>query len=225
MRSLFFCIFAMICVPPLMAGGVTVYEVNPDQQATAQKHISANKLRALLTHLDSLDTRFEQTVYTFEGDVLQQTSGHLTAARPGKVRWETKPPIEQLVVSDGKTLWIYDPDLEQVSIRPFNQDLSKTPAVLFIGDLETLESSYDISHELGDAANTAEYTLTPIGADSLYEKVSLGFINKTPSSMTLWDSLGQKTEIIFNGQRLNQTLDLKLFHFSPPEGVDILRDE
>jgi outer membrane lipoprotein carrier protein len=208
-----------------MAGGVSATEMTlGDQRADAdQANTSTNKLRALLLKLDSLDARFEQTVYSIEGDVLQQTSGHLIASRPGKVRWETNPPLEQLVISDSETLWIYDPDLEQVSIRPFNQNLSNTPAALFIGDLGTLESSYDISHKQGDI--TDEYTLVPLVAHSLYEKVALGFTNKIPSSMTLWDSLGQKTKIIFHGQRLNQALDLQLFHFDPPEGVDILRDE
>ncbi|MEH6467904.1 MAG: outer-membrane lipoprotein carrier protein LolA, partial [Porticoccus sp.] len=123
---------------------------------------------------------------------------------------------------DGETLWIYDPDLEQVTIKPFNQDLSKTPAILFIGNLDTLEQSYKIYIEQGEVIN---FSLIPIADDSLYEKVALSFSGKTPTTMALWDSLGQKTEIKFSSTTLNESIDPALFSFEPPEGVDILRDE
>ncbi|MEH6528474.1 MAG: outer membrane lipoprotein chaperone LolA [Porticoccus sp.] len=181
-----------------------------------------SELRQLLTNLNTLNTSFQQTVYSSDATVIQQTSGQLHAARPGKVRWQTEPPMEQLLVSDGETLWIYDPDLEQVTIKPFNQDLSKTPAILFIGNLDTLEQSYKIYIEQGEVIN---FSLIPIADDSLYEKVALSFSGKTPTTMTLWDSLGQKTEIKFSSTTLNESIDPALFSFEPPEGVDILRDE
>jgi outer membrane lipoprotein carrier protein len=180
------------------------------------------ELRQLLTNLNALNTSFHQTVYSSDGVAMQQTSGQLLAARPGKVRWQAEPPMEQLVVSDGDTLWIYDPDLEQVTIKPFNQDLSKTPAILFIGDLDTLEQSYEIYIEKGD---TVAFTLIPLTTDSLYEKVALSFKGETPIAMVLWDSLGQKTAINFSKTQLNEPIDPVLFSFEPPKGVDILRDE
>lgn len=182
----------------------------------------ANELRELLANLNSINSAFQQTVYSIDGEPLQQTSGKLQAARPGRVRWQTEPPMEQLVISDSETLWIYDPDLEQVTIRPFDQDLSKTPAILFIGNLDTLEQSYDVFIEMG---NPTQFTLIPIGQDSLYEKVTLSFNGDNPLGMSLWDSLGQKTEVTFTQMQINQPLDTELFNFVPPEGVDILRDE
>jgi outer membrane lipoprotein carrier protein len=181
-----------------------------------------SELRLLLTNLNTLSTSFQQTVYSSDGTALQQTSGQLQAARPGKVRWQAEPPMEQLLVSNGETLWIYDPDLEQVTIKPFDQDLSKTPAILFIGNLDTLEQSYKIYIEQGEVVN---FSLIPIAVDSLYEKVALSFSGETPTTMTLWDSLGQKTEINFSNTALNKPIDPALFSFEPPEGVDILRDE
>jgi len=225
MKSLFFYVVLCVLASPLLAGGqvATSLDATRDKDNISGKSISStDALRTLLSNVNSLDTRFEQTVYSFEGDILQKTTGHLMAVRPGKVRWMTAPPIEQLVVSDSETLWIYDPDLEQVSIQSFDQDLSKTPAALFIGNLDNLELSYDISQQQGEIT---EFTLVPTAADSLYEKVALGFANKAPVSMTLWDSLGQKTKITFQGLQLNQPIDPALFHFDPPDGVDILRDE
>ncbi|WP_461480636.1 outer membrane lipoprotein chaperone LolA [Porticoccus sp.] len=183
---------------------------------------AANALRARLAGLDSLTAKFEQTVYAAEGDVLQQASGQMQAARPGRVRWQTDAPLEQLIVSDGQTLWLYDPDLEQVTIKPFEEDLSKTPAVLFIGDLAALEQSYSVSVEEGD--NTL-FTLRPIAADSLYEKVTLSFVGDIPLAMALWDSLGQKTDIHFRDVQPNSPWEPEQFVFIAPQGVDIIGDE
>lgn len=181
-----------------------------------------SELRQRLTNLNTLNTSFQQTVYSSDDTVLQQTSGQLQAARPGKVRWQAEPPMEQLLISDGETLWIYDPDLEQVTIKAFDQNLSKTPAILFIGNLDTLEQSYKIYIEQGEIIN---FSLIPIADDSLYEKVALSFSGEIPTAMALWDSLGQKTEINFSNTLLNEPIDPAVFSFEPPEGVDILRDE
>ena len=189
---------------------------------------SANTLKSLLTKLNTLDTAFQQRVYSVEGDVIQQTAGQLHAARPGKVRWSTMPPMEQLVVSDSATLWIYDPDLEQVTVRSFDQDILKTPAALFIGDLETLEQIYDIHTEDGSIAKDStsiQFILIPRDTKSLYTKVALGFSGETPSSMTLWDTLEQKTHITFQDIQVNQAIAPEAFQFVPPEGTDIIRDE
>lgn len=183
---------------------------------------AAQKLRAQLIDLNTLDTAFIQTVYATEGDLLQQISGQLQAARPGQVRWETAPPMEQLIVSDGTTLWLFDPDLEQVTVRSFSNDLSRTPAVLFIGDLAALEQTYQVSVEHGQLS---VFTLIPLTDDNLYEKLTLSFAGKKPTGMKLWDGLGQRTEIEFSNTELNCPLSPELFTFIPPEGVDILRDD
>lgn len=183
---------------------------------------AANELRQRLEGLDSLSATFVQTVYAPEGDVLQEARGTMLAARPGRVRWQTDAPLEQLIVSDGHTLWLYDPDLEQVTIKPFEEDLSKTPAVLFIGDLAALEESYSVSLEEGEETL---FTLVPIATDTLYEKVSLTFAGTTPLGMALWDSLGQKTDIHFQDTVRNPAWKVEQFRFVPPEGVDIIGEQ
>jgi len=184
---------------------------------------AAGELRMRMSDLGSLSADFEQTVYAAEGDIVQQASGHMLAARPGRVRWNTDAPFEQLIVTNGKTLWLYDPDLEQVTIKPFDADLGKTPAVLFIGDLEALEDSYSVSLE--EEGPSALFILLPNKADSLYEKVTLRFEGLTPVTMALWDTLGQKTDIHFDHLQRNPPWTVDQFMFIPPEGVDIIGDE
>jgi outer membrane lipoprotein carrier protein len=224
-----FFLASICCVlvsPISLGGGIGVDTPQSPISIDTESH-STNELAELshlLSGLMTLSTDFEQTLYSQDNDVLQITTGRLQAARPGKVRWQTMPPMEQLVVSDSETLWIYDPDLEQVTIRAFNDDLSKTPTALFIGNLDNLGQSYRVTKEEVDREHL-KFILVPVSTDSLYKQVSLGFNESTPESMTLWDSLGQKTDIIFMGVQLNQPIDSDLFNFEPPEGVDIIHNE
>ena len=84
--------------------------------------------------VSSMETHFEQVTLDQSGEVLQSLSGTLTVARPGKMRWQTEPPYEQLVVSDGELVWVYDMDLEQVTIRQLEAKLQDTPALLLSGN-------------------------------------------------------------------------------------------
>lgn len=223
---------SLVCVGFVQAGGQSS-EQNIESEETKHSKESATTLKNLLNELNTLDTNFQQIVYSVEGDEIQQTSGKLQAMRPGKVRWSTLPPMEQLVVSDSQTLWIYDPDLEQVTIRSFDHDLSKTPAALFIGNLDTLEQTYQIYQEeiTGESSPTeqsiasSQFILIPRDKESLYTKIALGFVGEKPLSMSLWDSLEQKTHIVFQALQLNQPITPEAFHFIPPEGTDIIRDE
>lgn len=219
---------SLVCVGFVQAGGQSV-----EPEETKHSKESATTLKNLLNELNTLDTNFQQVVYSVEGDEIQQTSGQLQAMRPGKVRWSTLPPMEQLVVSDSETLWIYDPDLEQVTIRSFNQDLSKTPAALFIGNLDALEQTYKIYQEeiTGESTSTeqsvipSQFILIPRNKESLYTQIALGFAGKKPVSMSLWDTLEQKTHIAFEELQLNQPIAPEAFQFIPPEDTDIIRDE
>lgn len=193
----------LLCTIPSLAGGMP----------------AADALRQRLSGLDSLSASFEQTLYDAEDEVLQQARGSMLAARPGRVRWQTDAPLEQLIISDSHTLWLYDPDLEQVTVRPFQEDLSKTPAILFIGDLAALEESYDVTLDEGQETR---FTLTPVSGDSLYANVMLVFDGKMPVGMTLWDSLGQRTVIRFEGVQLNPEWQPGEFVFEPPAGVDVI---
>ncbi len=212
LRTLFFVGLVSVFMP-IWAGGATSVEL-PDGTKDLQQRLQS---------LNSLSARFSQTIYAVDDYIIQETSGHLQMARPGKVRWISDAPMEQWVIADGETLWIYDPDLEQVSIRAFQKNLEKTPAVLFVGNLDTLSTNYKILLET--VAENETYTLLPLDKESLYTKLTLSFDGENPDSMNLYDTLGQRTEILFFEQQINPSLDKTLFTFEPPEGVDILRDE
>ena len=176
-----------------------------------------------LAPLETLSARFNQTVTSADGYIAQETTGTMAVARPGKVRWHSDAPYEQLVVSDAETLWLYDPDLEQVTVRPFSNDISRTPAVLFIGEVDDLARDYEVTAE--KQGSRMLYWLAPKGGDALYERISIEFEDDRPVAMALWDSLGQVTRIGFSEVAVNGPMDEADFRFTPPPGVDILHDD
>jgi len=188
---------------------------------------AATQLKALLQPLITLRADFSQRIFAADGYEIQNSQGEMQVARPGKLRWIIAPPMEQWLISDGSTLWLYDPDLEQVIIRPFQQSVADTPAMLFSGGADQLEQSYIVSVSSTDTAAT--YILKPIASSGLYEQISLVFEGEIPTQIVIVDSLAQRTEIILSNVQRNVAMDAEqlnaLFSFIPPPGVDILQDD
>jgi outer membrane lipoprotein carrier protein len=209
LRLIRFAICALVFLPlAVMAGG----------------RDDASDLRRLLAPMENISANFEQILTGPDGHVIQRARGEMAVARPGKVYWHSEAPFEQLIVSDAETLWIYDPDLAQVTVRPFQRNIRRTPAILFIGEVGDLEAEYRVSAEqLTD--NETLYRLEPRGGDSLFESIAIRFAGGRPSSMVLRDSMGQETRIELSGVEINGDIASSRFQFEPPAGVDILRDD
>jgi len=188
---------------------------------------AAAQLKTLLQPLTTLRADFSQRIFAADGYEIQNSRGEMQVARPGKLRWIIAPPMEQWLISDGSTLWLYDPDLEQVIIRPFQQSVADTPAMLFSGGADQLEQSYTVSTSSTESSTT--YLLKPIASTGLYEKISLVFEGETPTQIVIVDSLAQRTEIILSNVQRNVAMATEqldaLFSFIPPPGVDILQDD
>lgn len=188
---------------------------------------AAAQLKALLHPLNTLRADFSQRIFSADGYEIQSSQGEMHVARPGKLRWIIAPPMEQWLISDGSTLWLYDPDLEQVIIRPFQQSVADTPAMLFGGGADQLEENYSVSVSSSEAG--ASYLLKPLVSTGLYEQITLVFAGETPTQIIIVDSLAQRTEIILSNAQRNTALSTEqidaLFSFIPPPGVDILQDD
>jgi len=156
-----------------------------------------------------------------QGNVTERATGTLTLARPNRFRWDYREPYEQTIVADGRKLWLYDPDLEQVTVRSLEQGLGATPAMLLSG-----------SGKVGDAfaAGPIErqqgltwYRLAPKRQGSDFERVSLGFDRRNElAAMELVDKLGQTTTIEFSRVKRGAALGDSLFRFVPPNGADVI---
>ena len=178
------------------------------------------QLRDLLQPIASLSAQFKQQITDADGFEMQASEGVFQIAQPNKLRWIVAQPMPQEVVSDGVTLWLFDPDLEQVVVQPFDANIESTPAILFSGDLERLDRAYFI-RQLSDGV----FTLTPEQGGSLFTGLEIGFADGVPSSIALTDGLGQVTRITFTEVAYNPMLADDLFVFEIPADVDVIRND
>lgn len=189
--------------------------------ATAQSPSkSSAELDAFLQGLQTLQANFRQTLRDGQGRMVEQSSGTLVIRRPDRFRWDYSEPNQQVIVADGKKLWLYDVDLEQVTVRPMEKSLAGTPAVLLSG-AEDLRTSFDIER-VKRQGKTSVVTLNPKRGDTDFKSVSIGFTGKDLGFMQLNDKLGQSTLLEFSKVRRNASVDDARFVFTPPSGVDVI---
>lgn len=170
--------------------------------------------------LQSMDAEFDQATRDNSGKVLQAMSGSLLVAKPGKMRWQTAAPYEQLVVADGKLVWTYDMDLEQVTIRDMDQRIQETPALLLTGSAEDVEKSFVVAEE--KTTSDRVFQLVPKDPSQLFESLEFHYQGEKLARMMIFDAAGQVTEISFRNVQLNQPMDKHAFVFDVPEGVDVI---
>ena len=180
---------------------------------------AAQRIEAFLGKLTSLKAEFRQTVTDARGRVLEQAEGSMAFARPGKFRWDYRVP-EQIVISDGVTVWLYDVELEQVTVRAAGEALAGTPAMLLAGSGD-LSDEFEIT-DAGAQDGLDWSRLTPRRKDGDFREVRLGFAGRDLSRMTFFDRLGQTTELELSQIQRNPHLDSSLFQFEPPPGVDVV---
>lgn len=184
----------------------------------------AEALAAILKTYITVSADFTQYTADKSGQVLQETQGKLVAKRPGYFYWRVLPPLEQVIVSDGHKVLLYDPDLEQATIQKQSDRLGNTPALLLSGEVEKLKQAYDIVHIIGEQ-DKETFILRPRENESLFETLRLVFIDKQLKEMRLKDALGQRSVLVFLNLKLNETIPDKQFTFELPEGVDIIQDQ
>lgn len=170
----------------------------------------------------TLSGSFSQVVHDRNGRKTQETAGELYFSRPGKFRWVYRQPYEQLIVGDGKKIWIYDADLEQVTVKPLDQSIGESPAALLAGSND-LDRHFNLRD--GGVKDGIEWLeASPKGREGSFELVRLGFRGNTLVAMELKDNFGQQTYLRFTDVKNNPSLGGNLFRFKPPKGVDILGD-
>ena len=196
---------------------------NAEKQNVESEKAASVLLSELLSPMQSLQGQFQQVMKDATGEILQESEGKFSLKRPGNFRWETAAPYEQLLVSNQETLWLFDPDLEQVTVRPFDQRFQQTPALLLSGDVANLEQQFSV--DLKSKENkTVVFVLKPKNSETLFDELTLRFGDRQLNQMSVLDSLGQTTVISLNDLTANQDLADSLFHFEAPEGTDVIID-
>ena len=177
-------------------------------------------LRVLVEQTRSLKAAFEQSVEDSQSKRILRSSGRLEMLRPGRFRWDYQKPYPQQIVADGERIWIYDTELEQVTVKPLSAALGSAPSLLLSGGIE-LEASFTYQPMgMRDGAEWVE--LIPKEPDSNFEKVRIGFAKRKLSTMELVDSFGQLTRFLFTEVEVDPPIDAARFQFVPPAGVDVV---
>jgi len=183
---------------------------------------TVDDLKSLLGQTTTARAHFAQIVLDSNMKTLQQATGTMQFSRPGKFRWEYDKPYEQLIVGDGKRVWLYDKDLNQVTVRRFDRALGSSPAALLAGSNE-IDRDYDLTGMSSrDGLDWLE--AVPRNRDTAFERILLGFGKSGLEAMELRDQFGQITVIKFSTIERNAKLAPELFRFTPPKGVDVISE-
>ena len=192
--------------------------------ASSLAHAGAvDRLRAFVKEARSVKADFSQTVYDKGTKVLSESSGSLRMFRPGKFRWEYVRPFSQLIVGDGQKLWLWDPDLNQATVKAQDDALGSSPAALLAGS-DTIEQSFNLK-DVGKKGGLEWLEATPKSADVSFERIRMGFNAKTLDTMELNDNFGQRTVIRFRNITSNSEFPAEIFRFLPPTGADVIGDQ
>ncbi len=178
-----------------------------------------------LNGLEGLQARFTQTLLDRTGQVTDESHGVLAIQRPDRFRWDYREPYEQVIVSDGTRIWIYDSDLEQVTVRKLDDALASTPAMLLSGQ-GALTDNFDVVVTT-ESKGVMWVHMQPKRNDTDFKSVRLGFAGAKSQElrfMELADKLGQTTLLEFSQVERNPPLDPSRFVFKVPPGADVIGD-
>jgi outer membrane lipoprotein carrier protein len=192
-----------ICAPAALAGPI-------------------EQLQAFVDSARAARADFTQVVTDGDGKTVQTSSGTFEFSRPGKFRWQYTQPFEQVLVADGKTLWIYDKDLNQVTSRRLDQALGSTPAAILAG-ADEIERYFSL--EAQKKKDKLEWLqVKPYDEDNMFERVRMGFNKNNLEVMELYDNFGQKTVIRFSKLERSPKFPPNVFSFTPPPGADVVTE-
>ncbi|MGH8372798.1 MAG: outer membrane lipoprotein chaperone LolA [Gammaproteobacteria bacterium] len=190
--------------------------------ATHAKTAAVAQLQHFLSQVHSLKADFTQVVMDPNLRKVKQSEGTLLIKRPNRFRWDYAAPNKEIIVADGARVWMYDVELQQVTVKPLDGTLAASPAVLLSGSND-VSKNFKVE-DLGGKDGLSWVGLTPKIKDTDFEDVRLGFRNGTVAEMELKDALGNLTRITFTHVARNVTLSDDQFRFTPPPGTDVIGD-
>jgi outer membrane lipoprotein carrier protein len=180
------------------------------------------RLDAFATGLHSLTGGFTQTLVDPNGNAGKTSSGTLALQAPRQFRWETTAPYKQTIVADGSRVWMYDPELEQVTVRIQSSEEAHSPLTV-LTDLKQMDREFKVT-EQGEHDGLAWLRLTSTAKDPQFAYADLGFDANGLARMTFKDQLGSTTDIRFSNWQRNVAIPPSVFTFVPPKGADVIGD-
>ena len=193
-----------------------------DMAAHAAVGQARARLDAFATGLHSLTGHFSQTLTDLNGSASKNSSGTLALQAPRQFRWDTLKPYQQTIVADGSRVWMYDPELEQVTVRIQSSEESHSPLTV-LTDLKQMDKDFKVV-ERGEHDGLVWLRLSSTAKDPQFDYADLGFDANGLARMTFRDQLGSTTDIRFSNWQRNAPIPPAMFNFVPPKGADVIGD-
>lgn len=191
---------------------------------SAYSHASGlDALHAFITDTHTVQADFTQTVYDRHQHIQQQSSGTMAFSRPNKFRWVYQHPYAQIIVGDGKRIYLYDEDLSQITIKRMDKAIGSSPAALLAGD-NTVEKYYHFS-DMSSIDGITRLTATPIDPEGPYQHIEMDFHHNQLVRLIIQDNFGMTTDLSLSHLIRNPKLPISNFEFTPPVGIDVISDQ
>lgn len=179
-----------------------------------------SSVKAFYEQTKSVRANFHQVVTDKQGRKVQEVDGEMQLLRPNKFRWDYRKPYEQQIISDGNQVWLYDTELAQVTVRSLNKSIGSSPAALLAGGAE-IDKTFKMMNAV--AKDKLEWVnAIPTDKESGFERILMGFNANKIQELSLVDSFGHTTKIVFTQVEVNPVLEDKNFLFKAPKGVDVV---
>ncbi len=211
-KKMSLCALALACVGSLFAQ-------TPDSSSALER------LDSLLNDIDTLSADVIQLIVESDGGVLEESEIKMLLKKPDGFYWETLSPFPELIVTDGNTLWNYQPDLEQVVIEDWDSSRSELAAQLLSGNIDSLSADYTIEGVTEQDREHQEFELMPRQMDSVYRRITINFMHNELESIYLSSRSGQQTVWQFENVVRNQEISNAHFEFVPPENIEIIEND
>lgn len=196
----------------------TVVVTPQSTQLITEETVSEAKINLInkINVLPAFTAHFNQNVFDVDGNALQNLTGELALSKPDKVRWETKTPDETLIVSDGASLWFYDPLLESVTIYSLANAIANTPILLLTSSDEQLWQDYEVAQ-----LNAEQFVITAQNPDSQVKTLALTFAHDQLTGFVIIDVTGQLSRVSLHDFQALDSEPSALFSFDVPAGVEV----
>lgn len=179
-----------------------------------------NTVRSFVRDVYSAQADFVQSVISPKNKKIRVSKGTLAFVRPDHFRFTYTQPYEQTIVGDGSTVWIYEADLNQVTVRPMSQALSATPAALLSG--RGLDKEFELTAQ--PSADGLQWVrAVPRNKEGQFQSMLIGFMGPNLARLEVVDSFGQISKLQFANFKSNVTLPTSTFEFNPPAGAEVIR--
>lgn len=214
---------------PLHAAPASARATSPSAAATPgasslRGSAAAAKMRSLLGGRPNIEASFAQSVFDARGSLVQRSTGRFTAQQPRQLNWQVQTPAAQTLVTDGKRVWLYDPDLQQVTVDELDALTAEAPMLVLSGQVDSLLTRFDLTGEGTGRDWTFRLRVRP-GVPSRgpgFQAITLRVVGGDVQSMQVEDSLSQRTELAFTDVRHPARVDAKLFRFAVPPGTEVV---